>query len=419
MASVQIHREDAPQGRVRNGSLVPLVSYVIARSFSWLGSSVFMLALGMWVKAETGSNSLAGLTIAITIAPRVLGIFLGSAVDRIPRKTGLVGANLLSAGVVLVLLAAHGPDSIAIIWVVGFLYGLLAVITNSSAAGALQAIAPPERIPGAMSAMQATNGVVQLFGPLAGAAIFATAGLHALAIGTSALFFLATLAAAIIRIPGHATPHARGMWEGLRFIQSSPALLSGLIALVIVQSAIGFIDGGLYALIDAIGQEPTFAGVIFGVQGAGAVLGGATSFLFIRSLGTSWSMLAGLAITAACLIGIVLVVPLWIPVLVLVFLAGFLTSVVFTSYGTLVQLESPPDVIGRIQVAVNAAQSTPGLVSLLLGSLLIAVLDFRVLYSATAVAALLGALTIFLAIRRGNLRPTHLNAPPAQSNGSV
>ena len=44
-------------------SQAPLVSYIIARSFSWLASSAFMLALGMWVKDETDSNTLAGIKI--------------------------------------------------------------------------------------------------------------------------------------------------------------------------------------------------------------------------------------------------------------------------------------------------------------------------------------------------------------------
>lgn len=193
------------------------------------------------------------------------------------------------------------------------------------------------------------------------------------------------------------------MWEGLRHIRRSPALFSGLTALVIVQSAIGFIDGALYALIDAIRQEPSFAGIIFGAQGAGAVIGGGISFLFIRKLGMAWSMFAGLVASAACLVGICLVVPFWLPVLILIFLAGLLTSVVFTSFGTLVQLESPQEVIGRVHAAVNAAQSTPALASLLLGSLLIAVVDFRVLYSATALAALAGAFAIFVAMRRDKL----------------
>lgn len=387
-------------------SQAPLVSYIIARSFSWLASSAFMLALGMWVKDETDSNTLAGITIASTVAPRVLGIFLGSIVDRVPRKIGLVGANLASAAVALALLGIHGSSSIIFVWIVGFLYGLLGVITNTSAAGALQVIAPPERIPAAMSAMQATNGVIQLFGPIAGAAIYALSGIHALAAGTAAIFLLATLAAAVIRIPGSAPPRNRGMWEGLRHIRRSPALFSGLTALVIVQSAIGFIDGALYALIDAIRQEPSFAGIIFGAQGAGAVIGGGISFLFIRKLGMAWSMFAGLVASAACLVGICLVVPFWLPVLVLIFLAGLLTSVVFTSFGTLVQLESPQEVIGRVHAAVNAAQSTPALASLLLGSLLIAVVDFRVLYSATALAALAGAFAIFVAMRRDKLAST-------------
>ncbi len=58
---------------------------------------MMLLALGVWAKQLTGSNSLAGLCTAAVMAPRLLGIFVGEPLDRLPRKAALLVADLATA----------------------------------------------------------------------------------------------------------------------------------------------------------------------------------------------------------------------------------------------------------------------------------------------------------------------------------
>lgn len=72
---------------------------------SMLGDSVLLLVLSMWVKTLTGSNGAAGLTFFWMLVPALFAPLYGMYIDRIKRKPLLVWGNVLSALMVLSLLA--------------------------------------------------------------------------------------------------------------------------------------------------------------------------------------------------------------------------------------------------------------------------------------------------------------------------
>ena len=82
--------------------------YLAGQILSVLGDNALWLAMGIWVKQRTGSNSAAGLVFFAFICGTCLAPLTGLLVDRVRRRPLLITANLASGALVSVLLAAGG-----------------------------------------------------------------------------------------------------------------------------------------------------------------------------------------------------------------------------------------------------------------------------------------------------------------------
>src|SRR5450631_4611340 len=82
---------------------------------SMFGDSVMLLVLSMWVKTLTGSNGAAGLTFFWMVVPSLFAPLYGMYIDRIRRKPLLVWCNVISALMVLPLLAVREAGDV---WIV-------------------------------------------------------------------------------------------------------------------------------------------------------------------------------------------------------------------------------------------------------------------------------------------------------------
>src|SRR6185437_12334160 len=88
----------------RNGRL-----YLAGLAVSVIGDSALSLAAGIWVKSLTGSSSEAALVSVCVYAPTLAGPLAGALADRVRRRRYLIRLNLVSAALVLPLLAVRGP----------------------------------------------------------------------------------------------------------------------------------------------------------------------------------------------------------------------------------------------------------------------------------------------------------------------
>ncbi len=111
--------DDAAGAERRNGRL-----YLTGLAVSLIGNNALSLAAGIWVKSLTGSSSEAALVSVCVYAPSLAGPLAGLAADRVRRRRFLIWLNVVSAGLVLPLLAVSGPGSIWIIFAVMTWYGI-------------------------------------------------------------------------------------------------------------------------------------------------------------------------------------------------------------------------------------------------------------------------------------------------------
>jgi MFS family permease len=356
---------------------------------SMFGDSIMLLVLSMWVKTLTGSNAQAGLTFFFMVIPALFAPLLGVWIDRMRRKPLLVWGNIASAFAVLPLVLVRDAGDVWLIWVVAFLYGVSFVVLPAALNGLLKELMPDDLLVDANSSLQTTKESFRLFGPLVGAALFAWTGGWLVAVIDAASFLVAAAVIATIAIreeaPVRDEAHLREqMLAGLRHLAGDRVLGHVLVGFGMTMLVIGFVEASIYALLDAFDRPATYAGVFVTVQGAGAVVGGLASSRLIRRVGEIAASVLGLALLAVS-IGGCAAAPSMAVVLVFAGLMGVSLPVLFIAFTTLVQRRSPQAIMGRVSTAVEVVMATPQAISLAVGSLLVAFLDYRSIFWIIAV----------------------------------
>ncbi|MEU4566903.1 MFS transporter [Micromonospora sp. NPDC023956] len=359
---------------------------------SMTAESILLLALAIWVKDLTGSDRMAAAVIFAVVTPRILAPLVGWIVDRYRRRPFFLTANLVTAALLTPLLTVRDPGDVWIVYLVGALYGLSSISLGAALSGLLRTLLPLELLAEANAALQTVRQGLRLGGPLVGAALYAVAGGPALAVVGVTGFVTAAAVVGLLRVAEPARPRrlACGRTElgaGLRHLGTEPALRRALLGYGVASLVIGFSEALLFAYVEqGLGRSPAFVGVLFSVQGVGGLVGALLSPAVVRRFGEIGSLAAGVALfgTAA----LILTYPgLWLAVAALL-LAG--TSLPLSAVGlhTLVQRRTEPGLLGRATAATDALVSGPQAISIGTGALLVAVLDYRLLFALVGVVML-------------------------------
>lgn len=373
----------------RNAGLY--LSGVVASGF---GTSALWLAAGVWVKDLTGSDGLAALCMLAMWAPTSAGPALGTLADRVRRKPLLIATNLLLAGLLLTLFAVDSPDTLWLLFAVLFLYGAAGVV-HDAAESALVAAAVDPRLLGDFNGlrMTATEGM-KLVVPLAGAGVYAAYGGASVALLDAATFVLATGLYAAVRVREAPPERPAANWrrrtaEGARYLWGHPRLRPLVLAGGATMLCAGVNGATTYAVVDALGHSPAYAGALYAVQGAGSVLVGLLAGPALRRLGGRRFAAAGIALLAVAVA--VRAVPDDAVALASSAAIGAGLPAVLIAALTAVQHETPGRLLGRVTATANSLVFTPNVVGLAAGAALVELTDLRVLLPVLAAALLVTA----------------------------
>ena len=367
-------------------------------STSMLGDSVMLLVLSMWVKTLTGSNALAGLTFFWMVLPSLVAPLLGVWVDRFRRIPVLVWGNVVSAAALTPLLFVRDAGDVWMIWLVAAGYGVSFIVLPAALNGLLKEMVPDELLVAANSATLTTKEAFRLFGPLVGAALFATVGGWLVALVDAASFLVAAVAIAGLRVREEAPVRDEQhvllqMREGFRHLSRDRVLGPVLVGLAMMTLVIGFMEGTIYALLDGFGKPATYAAAMTTAMGAGAVLGGLTATTLIRRA-SEVAVIAGSMVFVAVSVGLIAASQSWWLVLALSSLMGMALPALMIALNTLIQRRTPGRLMGRVSTSVEILFATPQAISLGLGSLLVVWLDWRLIFAFIAAGSALGALYV-------------------------
>ncbi|WP_406290126.1 MFS transporter [Embleya sp. NBC_00896] len=386
----------------RNAGLY--LSGVVVSNF---GSGAMALVAGVWAKSLTGSDSVAALMALGVFAPSLLGPLLGAVVDRLPARRLLVVVNLVLAVLLTATLAVRSQAQVWILFLVMLGYGIGFVLLDAAESTALSAGVTPGLL-GDLNGMRlsAAEGM-KLIAPLVGAGLFAWSGGHTVALLDAGTFVLAAGLFGLMRFDQPARERVETGWlrhtaEGTRYLWAHRPLrrlvLAGGLAMVVS----GISGGAIYAVVDdGLGRSPAFTGVLYTAQGVGSVAVGLCAGALIRRLGAKWFAVCGLALFA---VGVGLRVFASLPVVLGgTVLIGFGLPAIHVAALTVLQRETPAQLVGRVAATAGMIMFAPTAFAILGVAGLLAVLDYRIILLG---AAALGVLvTLYCAAGRGERAP--------------
>ena len=307
----------------------PFRSFWAAQAVSQFGDRITELALPIIavVALDASPTQVGGLTAAVW-APYLVSFFVGTWVDRRPRKRPLlVSADLFRAGVLLSIPGAAllGSLSFSHLLAVALLNGAGEVLFNTSTPPVFVSLVPRIQYVEANSALSSTRSLSFIAGPAVGGGLIQVLTAP-VALLVDAMTFLAS-ALFLVRIPiRERTPDLDGspsLWReaghGLRFIATHRYLRAGLAAATTV-NFFTFLGSTLLVLFASreLGLSPGLIGLAFGIGAGGGLLGALLASPMSRTIGVG-----RIAVTGAVLFPLALAVPVlatgptWVEVTVL------------------------------------------------------------------------------------------------------
>jgi MFS transporter, DHA3 family, macrolide efflux protein len=249
------------------------------QSVSALGSILSGVGMAVWVYVETGSTAWLGLLSALAAVPFVLTGPAMPIVDRLPRRTVMIGADVLAASgtVVALALAVAGRLEVWHLAVVGFVGGVGTAFQFPAFQAAIPALVTRD-------ALGRANGINQL-GPAAGVVIgpmFATPlvawwGIGAVLAVDLISFLVAVVCTVAVRfddpppdpdVADDRTWSAAFGW--LRSDGRAIAVLLGVMA--VVNFCLAFFNIALISLATDVGGTAR-AGLVLGAAGVAMLVG--------------------------------------------------------------------------------------------------------------------------------------------------
>ena len=344
---------------------------VIGQIISLFGNAILRFALPLYLLRQTGSPALFGVVTACSFAPMVvLSMAGGVLADRVNKRNIMVGLDFSTAAIILLFYAALGrlPTVPLFIAVLMLLYGI-----SGTYQPAVQASVPllvqKEKLIAGNAVINQVNTLSGLLGPVAGGVLFTLWGIGPILLLSAACFAFSAIMEIFIRIPHERRPSEAGVFqvvrqdlqECCRFVRSEKPVFVSVVVLVamfnLVLSAV-MIVGTPILITQVLGMSDTLYGLTQGALALGGLCGGALAAACGDKLRVQKAHLLLLACSAAVA---VMGLSLWLHLPSLVSYAA-ITLMSFAAMGastlfmvqiyTLVQVQTPPQLVGKVMAAL-------------------------------------------------------------------
>ena len=324
---------------------IALVIFSLGHLVQVVASSWLILELTgspLWVSAMIGAPTLPLL---------VLSLPAGAAADLFDRRIILLvsSAVLAAASVtmsVLSMLDALTPTRLVGL---GLMIGCGVAFFNPAWHAIVPSLVPASLVPGAVSINSASGGVATALGPALGGILLATVG-AGVSFSVAAVGYLAVLVA-IMTSSTDALDSEKGSMvvaiaTGIRYLRYS----RGYLWLLLLGSLFGFASASLRAMLpnltsDVLGGGSATYGVLLGLFGVGAMVGGLTRSWASDRIGNEF---LSVCIVGFGAVGIAVGLSRWVAVsAVVIALAGVVWTWILATLNSTYQVLTPDWVRGR------------------------------------------------------------------------
>lgn len=393
-----------------------------SQAVSQIGSQVSFLALPMTaiLTLNATPTQMGVLTSTSSLAPLMIGLQSGAVIDRRERRPIIIVCDIGQAVLLgcIPLTWVMGILSIELLYLIAFLTGALALVSNVAHQAFLPVIVERERLVDANSKMALMGTVAEVSGPtLAGTLVqLFTAPL---AIAADAVSFLVSaLVMSRIRTrepaPGSSHRHRR-IWNdvlaGLRLSLAE----SRLRALIGARALLNFFNAMLETvfllyIVEELGLGGFLIGVIFSIGSVGFLVGALLPVRLARRLGVGPSMVMGIVVLALSDLVVPFAAGTSIMVVGLLVIAQFLFGLGITVFNvnqaSLRQALVPGEYLGRVGATIRVLVDGLTPLGAVLGGLMGTAFGLRETLILAALGELLAAVWLWYSpIRRVNELP--------------
>jgi MFS family permease len=327
--------------------------------FRNLWTAAFTSAVGTWMQRFaqqwliydlTGSAFYLGLDMFVGNVPLLLFTLIGGVTaDRYDRRHMLMASQILQMVCALILTALVFTETVRLpyILVLSFTTGLAQAFGGPAFQSLIPALVPRRTLPNAVALNSIQFNLAQSVGPLIGGLVFTTLGLVACFGINSASFLVVIVVLSLLQVsppnPAQRRPVLEELKGGLTYVGNGGALLA-LTVLAISTTSLGL---PIRAFLPVFAGDPNTLSHMMTSLGTGAVAGA----LVVAWLGSFERM--GLTLLRVLtgfggLVSAFALLPVSPVSYVLLFLAGGALLIVFSLTASLVQLNVPDELRGRV-----------------------------------------------------------------------
>lgn len=329
--------------------------YYGGQMVSLTGSWMQSLAFSWLVLVLTNSSFYLGLVGAIQTLPVLLFSFLGGVVADYTRKLRLLFITqtlLMLSALVLGVLIAEELIQIWLLCVLVFLTGtVIAFDIPVRQAFLVELVGKPD-LPNAIALNSTLFNATRVVGPALAGVLIAAVGLANCFFLNAASFLAVLLALVLIKVPQYRpapwTSFLRAWRELLDYLLTRQELK----LILLIMTAVAIFAMPYYVLLpilarDVLGVGPRGFGLLMATSGLGAFLGGLSLARRLQRRPPMPSFLGGLAFFLLGLVGLGLCRNYWLA-LAFIFLVGFGMVTQLSTGNSLLQLNVPDEMRGRI-----------------------------------------------------------------------
>jgi predicted MFS family arabinose efflux permease len=337
-----------------------------------LGDWLDFIALAVLIAYvwEMGPSALAALSIAIAVPWVFVAPLSGVLVDRWPKKSVLIGSDLVRAAIVACLIVA---PSLPVLLILVFLKTTVATFFGPAEQATIRMLVPESQLHSANALSQLVQQSTKVIGPALGGLLVAVTSPR-VAFGVDAATFLVS-AAILARMRPIDDPRAGrddgeeddeeegGYWAELR---EGLAYIAGRRALILCIAGFGatiFLLFCFDTLSPLAFQQLGVSRALFGLAVAGIGAGGIIGTIAVGRYGGEVNPFVllggGTVVVGGCvaLVGLALVSDLglppwfWTPLLMVV---GIASAGILVASPTIIQKETPPELMGRVSTSATS-----------------------------------------------------------------
>lgn len=174
-----------------------LILFLIGKGASTLGTYIYSIAISLYILKVTGSGTSFAFSIVIGTLPRVLlSPIAGSVADRLDRKKMIVGLDLLSGVIVLVLLTLSLIYGLKLpfIYATSFVLSIISTFFATTDGAAIPRLVSDKNLVKINSYSRAIDSSSAIIGPVIGGMAFGLVSINLFLLIKGIAFILAAIA---------------------------------------------------------------------------------------------------------------------------------------------------------------------------------------------------------------------------------